>query len=133
MADAVYAACLCTGLVLWGLGLLWYILGMTIFLRHALVTDKTYLLPSKFTLALYATTFPIGVLATGAYIIAQELNSEAMRVIGAFLALQVTFSWVWVFVGNVNGIRMGSVWKAPELAGAVAEKRGARVSDVEKQ
>ena len=143
MADAAYATCLLSGLVLWGLGLVWYILGMSILLRHSLYTDRSYFSLRKFNLGWYATTFPIGVLATGAYIIAQELDSEAMRVIGAALAVQVVVSWVWVVLGHVRGVWQGKMvvgWEAPELAGAQAERRvwrrsGCRdaVSDLEKQ
>ena len=126
VADAVYAGCLITGLILWGLGLVWYILGFYVFLRHSLSIDRAYLSPRKFTLGLYATTFPIGVFATAAYIIAQELDSTAMRVIGCFLALQVTASWAYVAVCNVGAVLRGSVWAAPELAGVQVERRWTR-------
>lgn len=135
IADAIYAGCLITGLILWGLGLVWYLIGMHIFLRHCLSVDRAYMRPKQFTLGLYALTFPIGVFATGATIIAQELDSEAMRVIASILAVQVILSWVYVGGCNVGAAIRGTCWSAPELAGETAETRWTRrdAEDVERQ
>lgn len=124
VADAIYAGCVITGLILWGLGLCWYIIGFGIFLRHLRI-DKTYIHPNKFTLGLWALTFPIGVFATAANILAVEFDSPAFRGIGAFLSAQVVLNWLYVAGCTAWGVMRGSVFVAPELAvcGGKAHKR----------
>ena len=67
MADAVYAVCLVTGLILWDLSLVRYPLDFYVFNRHCTAVDQSYMPPNNFTLGLYALTFPIGVSATGVH------------------------------------------------------------------
>jgi tellurite resistance protein TehA-like permease len=59
IADAMYAGGLVAGLVLWGLGLVWYTLAMLLFL-DGWRKDWTLLGPGKFLVGLWGLTFPIG-------------------------------------------------------------------------
>lgn len=114
VADAVYAGGLITGLVLWGLGLCWYLLAVAMIAKH-LVTNRDFFHHSKFSVGLWALTFPIGVFATATNILAVELDSSAFRVIGAILSVQVTLNWVYVALLTIYKISNGTIFVAPEL------------------
>lgn len=130
IADAIYAVCLITGLVLWGLALAWYTLGVAMFL-DGLRKDKQILSVGKFGVGLWALTFPIGVWATSTIVIAQELNSPAFKVIAAFISTQVIVHWLYVATFTVWKLLRGELFNAPELAGVEVHKRWERVRDVE--
>jgi tellurite resistance protein TehA-like permease len=114
VADAVYAGGLVTGMVLWGLGLCWYILASAMILDH-LRKDHTFFHHSKFSVGLWALTFPLGVFATATNILATELDSPAFKVIGAFLSVQVMLHWIYVSVMTLYKVWNGTVFVAPEL------------------
>lgn len=59
IADAMYAGGLVVGLVLWGLALLWYTIGVALFL-DSWRRDWSLLGPNKFAVGLWALTFPLG-------------------------------------------------------------------------
>jgi tellurite resistance protein TehA-like permease len=59
VADAVYAGGMVTGMVLWGLGLCWYILAFAMVLDHVL-KNRDFFFLSKFSVGFWAITFPIG-------------------------------------------------------------------------
>lgn len=59
IADGIYAGCLCTALVLWGLALCFYTLAFAQAL-YALRKNWIWLGPDKFHVGLWGITFPIG-------------------------------------------------------------------------
>lgn len=59
IADGIYAGCLITGLIMWGLALMWYTLGAFMFI-DGVRKDWRLLAPGKFSVGLWALTFPIG-------------------------------------------------------------------------
>lgn len=115
IADAVYAGGLITGLILWGLGLCWYLLAFAMIIDH-FRKNRDFFHHSRFSVGLWALTFPLGVFATATTILATELDSPAFRVIGAFLSVQVTLHWVYVSVLTVYKVANGTIFVAPELA-----------------
>lgn len=137
IADAIYAGGLITGLILWGLGLCWYLLAHAVILRHVLQRpNRNFFSHSRFSVGLWALTFPIGVFATATNIVAVELDSSAFRVIGAFLSVQVALNWVYVSVFTLYKVGNGSIFVAPEVAamgGKVPRRFGGDGRDVEKQ
>ncbi|RSH80812.1 transporter [Saitozyma podzolica] len=93
VADAVYAGGMVTGMVLWGLGLCWYILAFAMVLDHVL-KNRDFFFLSKFSVGFWAITFPIGVFATATTTLASELHSPAFKVIGTILSVQVALHWL---------------------------------------
>lgn len=131
IADAIYAVCLITGLVLWGLALAWYLLGVAMF-AEGVKRDASILGIGNFTVGLWALTFPIGVWATATIVLAKELDSPAFKVIAAFISAQVILHWVYVGVMTVWKVVRGDLFNAPELAGVDVVKRWGRVAqDIE--
>lgn len=59
IADAMYAGGIVAGLILWGLALLWYTLGIALFL-DGWRKDWSLLGTGKFTVGYWSLTFPIG-------------------------------------------------------------------------
>ncbi|ORX36056.1 voltage-dependent anion channel [Kockovaella imperatae] len=114
IADAIYAGGIVTGLVLWGLGLVWYTLGMAITLDHGL-RNLGFFKPKSFTISWTSYTFPIGVWATATTTLAQELDSPAFRVIGTVVSLQVVFQWLYVFLMTCYKAWNGTIYNAVEL------------------
>ena len=138
VADAIYAGGLITGLVLWGLGLCWYILAFAMMTNHVIQKpNRNFFHHSKFSVGLWALTFPIGVFATSTTILASELDSPAFRVIGAFLSAQVTLHWIYVMILTVYKVGNGTIFVAPEVVkygGQVPKRFGPGIDeDVEKQ
>lgn len=115
IADAVYAGGIVTGMILWGLGLCWYLLAFGLIFDH-LRKDRDFFHHSKFSVGLWALTFPLGVFATSTTILASELDSPAFRVIGAFLSVQVTLHWLYVSILTMYKVWNGTLFMAPELA-----------------
>jgi tellurite resistance protein TehA-like permease len=115
IADAVYAGGLVTGMVLWGLGLCWYLLAFGMIIDH-LRSHRDFFHHSKFSVGLWALTFPLGVFATSTTILASELDSPTFKVIGAFLSVQVTAHWIYVSCLTLYKCWNGTVFVAPELA-----------------
>jgi len=117
IADAIYAGGLVTGLILWGLGLCWYTLAFAMTINHVIKKEnRTFFHPAKFSVGLWALTFPIGVFATATNILATELESPAFRVIGAFLSAQVALHWLYVAAFTALKAANGSIFAAPEVA-----------------
>ncbi|TXT13237.1 hypothetical protein VHUM_00604 [Vanrija humicola] len=116
IADAMYAGCLVTGLVLWGLALLWYTIAVALFVDQWR-KDWRLLGMGKFSVGLWALTFPIGVFATSTIALAAELRSTAFRVIAAFLSAQVILHFLYVGVGTLWSFGKGTLYNAPEVAG----------------
>ena len=114
VADAVYATGLVSGLFLWGLGLVWYVLATLITMDHA--SRNTYFHHSNFTMGWTAYTFPIGVWATATDQLAKELDSPALKVIATFISLQVVLQWAYVFVMAVCKAPGRRIFSAPELS-----------------
>jgi tellurite resistance protein TehA-like permease len=137
VADAIYAGGLITGLVLWGLGLCWYLLAHAVIIDHVLQRpNRNFFAPSRFSVGLWAFTFPIGVFATATNILAVELDSPAFRVIGAFLSVQVVVHWLYVSALTLYKVGDGSIFVAPEVAameGKVSRRFGRQREDLEKQ
>jgi tellurite resistance protein TehA-like permease len=115
VADAVYAAGLVSGLLLWGLGLVWYALAMTITIDHAF-RNRSYFSYTTFSIGWTAYTFPIGVWATASTQLAKELDSPAFKVIGTVVSLQVVLQWGYVFVMACWKGWHGAIFVAPELS-----------------
>jgi tellurite resistance protein TehA-like permease len=128
IADGMYAACLLAGLVLWGLALAWYVLAVAMF-AEGVRRDPALLSVGKFTVGLWALTFPIGVWATASIVLAAELDSPAMRVIAAFISAQVILHWAFVAAMTVWKMVRGELFSAPELEGRDVPMRWER--DVE--
>lgn len=116
LASAMYAGGLVTGFILFGLALAWYTIGMALF-WDGVRRDVRLLGLGNFTVSLWALTFPIGVFATSAIALADQLHSTAFRVIGAFLATQVILHWVYVSVFTLWKVIQGTIFVAPELRG----------------
>ena len=114
VADAVYAGGIVTGLVLWGLGLVWYTLAMVMTLDHGF-RNIIYFAPKSFSIGWTAYTFPIGVWATATTTLATELDSPAFKVLGTIVSLQVVFQWLYVFLMTCWKGWQGSIFVAPEL------------------
>jgi tellurite resistance protein TehA-like permease len=114
LADGVYAAGLIMGLILWGLGLVWYTLGMTITLHH-IARNRVYLSHKSFSVGWTGYTFPIGVWATATTTLATELDSPAFKVLGTIVSLQVVFHWMYVFSMGCWKASTGALFVAPEL------------------
>ncbi|WWD09546.1 hypothetical protein V865_007673 [Kwoniella europaea PYCC6329] len=115
MAQATYAGGLVTGLILWGLGLCWYLLATAIFIDHIWNVDRSYLRHRSFNVSFTALTFPIGVWASASNALATELDSEVFRVIGAVVSTQVCFNWLYVMTMTIYKAFDGSIFNAPEL------------------
>jgi tellurite resistance protein TehA-like permease len=115
IADAIYAGGLITGLILWGLGLMWYILASAFFFEHC-IRNRSYIGAKSFSIAFTALTFPIGVFATATSELAAELDSSAFKVIGAFISVQVVLNWLYVFLMTCWKAFDGTVFVAPEVA-----------------
>lgn len=131
IADGIYASCLLTGLILWGLALAWYILAVAMF-AEGVRRDPALLGVGKFTVGLWALTFPIGVWATASITLARELDSPALRVIAAFVSAQVILHWCYVGSMTVCKMVKGGLFAAPELEGKDVLKRWERVGqDIE--
>jgi tellurite resistance protein TehA-like permease len=116
IADAIYAGGLITGLILWGLGLMWYILGSAFFFEHC-IRNRSYVGLKSFSIGFTALTFPIGVFATATTELAAEFDSPAFKVIAAVISVQVVFNWLYVFLMTCWKTVDGSVFVAPEVAG----------------
>ena len=115
VADAVYASCLVTGIILWGLGLVWYTLAMAMTLDHGF-RNTVYFSPKSFSIGWTAYTFPIGVWATATTQLASELDSPAFKVLGTIVSIQVALQWFYVFVMTCWKVCEGTIFVAPELA-----------------
>lgn len=114
LADSIYAGGLVFSLILWGLGLVWYIIAFSICLDYDL-SHRTFFSRSSFALNYWGLTFPIGVFATGATELASQLDSGILRVIGTILSLQVVLHCAWVSWMTVWKVWDGSVFAAPEV------------------
>lgn len=114
IADAIYGVGLVLGLILWGLGFCWYILAMSITIDHA-IRNTVYLSPDSFSIGWLAYTFPIGVWATATGVLANDLNSSALRVITAFLSVQVVLQWFYCGAMIAAKLWRGTLFTAPEL------------------
>ena len=117
VADAIYAGGLITGLILWGLGFMWYTLATVFFVEHC-IRNPSYVCGVKsFSIAFTALTFPIGVWATATTELARELDSPAFKVIGTIVSIQVAINWLSVFLLTCWKAIDGTVFVAPEVAG----------------
>lgn len=117
IADAIYAGGIVTSLIIWGLGLVWYILAIIIsFGFHFNKTNRTFFSRPQFSLNYWSLTFPIGVFAMGATELAAQLDSDILKVIGTILSLQVVLSWAWVSYMTVVKAWEGSLFVSPEVA-----------------
>jgi len=114
-ADVAWGFGILVGLILWGLGLCWYILGHAVILDHLYRKDSLFLSRAKFSVGMWALTFPLGVFTTASYQLAIDLHSEAFRVIGAFQAVQVTVYWLYVFALTTYKFCDRSLFVAPEV------------------
>ncbi|BEJ11401.1 hypothetical protein CspHIS471_0108230 [Cutaneotrichosporon sp. HIS471] len=131
IADGIYASCLLTGLILWGLALAWYVLAVAMFVE-GVRRDPALLSVGKFTVGLWALTFPIGVWASASIVLAAELDSPAMRVIAAFISAQVILHWFYVGTMTLWKMVRGELFNAPELEGMDVLKRWEQVArDIE--
>ncbi|GMK54788.1 hypothetical protein CspeluHIS016_0113740 [Cutaneotrichosporon spelunceum] len=133
IADGIYAFCLLTGLVLWGLALAWYVLAIAMF-AEGVRRDPAILGVGRFSVGLWALTFPIGVWASASIVLAAEMNSPAMRVIAAFVSAQVILHWCYVATMTVWKIVRGELFNAPELEGTDVLRRwerGTEAKDME--
>nr|XP_018999574.1 uncharacterized protein I203_07769 [Kwoniella mangroviensis CBS 8507]OCF63035.1 hypothetical protein I203_07769 [Kwoniella mangroviensis CBS 8507] len=115
MAQATYAGGFVTGLILWGLGLCWYLLATALVIDHIWNVDRSYLRHRSFNVSFTALTFPIGVWASASNALATELDSEVFRVIGAVVSTQVCFIWLYVMPMTIYKAFEGSVFNATEL------------------
>jgi tellurite resistance protein TehA-like permease len=116
IADAIYAGGLVTGLIFWGLALLWYILASVFFIEHC-IRNRSYLGVKSFAISFTALTFPIGVWATATTELAAELDSPALKVIGTVVSIQVFLNWLYVFLMTCWKAIDGTVFVAPEVSG----------------
>ena len=116
MADAIYAGGLVTGLIFWGLGLMWYVLASAFFIEYC-IRNRSYVGIKSFSIGFTALTFPIGVWATATTELAAELDSPAFKIIGTVVSIQVVFNWLYVFIMTCWKAIDGSVFVAPEVAG----------------
>ncbi|WVF72797.1 hypothetical protein IAT40_007615 [Kwoniella sp. CBS 6097] len=114
MADSIYAGCLLCALILWGLGLVFYVLAMMVTLDHGLGHSE-YWSPKNLSIGWLAYTFPIGVWATATTLLSQELDSPALRVTATIISLQVILSWMYIFSMIIYKAWDGSIFVAPEL------------------
>jgi tellurite resistance protein TehA-like permease len=114
VADGIYASCLVSGLFLWGLGLVWYILAMTITITH-ICRNRVYMSRASFSISWTAYTFPIGVWATASTQLATELDSTAFKVIATVISIQVVLQWAYVFIMFIWKAWNGTIFIAPEL------------------
>lgn len=114
VADGVYASCLISGLILWGLGLVWYTLAMVITINH-IIRNKVYMSHKSFSISWTAYTFPIGVWATASTQLAKEFDSPAFRVIATVVSVQVVLQWAYVFFMAIWKASNGTIFVAPEL------------------
>ncbi|KAK4686977.1 hypothetical protein P7C73_g3143, partial [Tremellales sp. Uapishka_1] len=116
IADAIYAGGLIMALILWGLGLCWYIIAWAVIFDHVAQKDNRSFFGKKhFSVGYTAFTFPIGVFGTASVLLGSELDSAAFRVIGALIAVQVTFLWLYVFAMCCWKTLDGSLFVAAEL------------------
>lgn len=115
IASAMYAGSLIVALVLWGLAMAWYTLGMALF-ADGVRRDPKLLGLSNFSVSLWALTFPIGTFGTSSIILGTELQSTPLKVVGAFLAAQVILHCLYVSVFTAWKVVQGTM-VAPELSG----------------
>jgi tellurite resistance protein TehA-like permease len=116
IADAIYAGGLVTGLIFWGLGLMWYVLASAFFIEHC-VRNRSYVGAKSFSIGFTALTFPIGVWATATTELAAELDSPAFKIIGTVVSIQVVLNWLYVFLMTCWKAFDGTIFVAPEVAG----------------
>ncbi|OCF39973.1 hypothetical protein I317_06227 [Kwoniella heveanensis CBS 569] len=114
IADAIYAGCLVIALILWGLGMVLYILAMMITIDHGL-RSTSYWSPDNLSIGWLAYTFPIGVWATATTILSQTLDSPALKVIATMISLQVILSWMYIFWMLLYKMWHGTIFIVPEL------------------
>lgn len=116
IGDGVYAVCLVTSLIIWGLGLVWYILAHILIIEQT-VRDRTFFGTQNFSVGFTAITFPVGVWASASIILATELDSMAFKIIGTVVSLQVVFNWMYVMGMTVWKAWKGTFWVDPALNG----------------
>lgn len=110
MATAIYGASMISALWLWGLGLVWLVLAVAIFL------DLAYVASVEFSISWWGFTFPLGVFAAAATQFAQEFDSGAWRIIATVLSLCVLLLWLGVSVMTIMRAASGKMFHSPCLA-----------------
>ncbi|CAO1619964.1 unnamed protein product [Sympodiomycopsis kandeliae] len=110
MATSIYSISLVGAFLVWGMGLVWLTLAIMIIIDLWVVSDL------KFNLGWWGFTFPIGVFATAAIQMGNELNSTAFKVIGTILAVVVLLLWLVVGSLTIKQAIKGQIFFSPCLA-----------------
>lgn len=119
MATSIYAVSVIAALLLWGLGLVWLVLAVSLFI------DLWWVSELKFNLGWWGLTFPLGVFASAALQLGLELDSGAFRIIGTILSLIVVLLWLAVSAMTLAKVCKGELFHSPCLAehmGSLNEK-----------
>ena len=99
-----YSLGLLGALILWGFAIMWFGL--------ALITVY-YTKKFEFNLGWWASTFPVGLLASVSIKMGEKLPSRFFRVFGAIVAFGVIMLWIMVSVMTIRGIISGRLFELP--------------------
>lgn len=110
MATSIYAVSTLGAFLLWGLGLVWLLLAVMILIDLYLVSEL------KFNLGWWGFTFPLGVFATAANQLGQELDSGAFKIIGTVISTLVILLWLLVSLLTLKQALKGEIFFSPCLA-----------------
>ncbi|MBE7217929.1 MAG: TDT family transporter [Caulobacteraceae bacterium] len=104
------------GLLLWGYGVWWLLLGVLVTLRHLREGFP-------FNLGWWAYTFPIGVYSVATLRLAGVLHAPFFAWVGACLVAGLAVMWLVVGARTVAGAWSGKLFVAPCLATEAARER----------
>ena len=109
MAMIVYSGTIPVALCIWGLGLVWLCISLS------LLIDVWIVSRIPFSLGWWGLTFPLGTFSAAAGLFAKEFNSEAFRVIGTALAIIEILIWVLLVSLTAYRVVVGRIVVAPSL------------------
>lgn len=109
MALAIYAITIPFCLAMWGFGLVW------LFISLSLLADMWLVSPLPFNLGWWGITFPLGTFCTSTAQLANEYNSEAFRVIGTVLSVAEILIWFVLTIITFYRALRGDIFLAPGL------------------
>lgn len=110
MALAIYGGTIPVALCIWGFGLVWLVIAISLLVDLLLVSKL------QFNLGWWGFTFPLGTFCTATLQLAKEFDSGGFRVLGA--ALSVAEILLWFAIGSMTAYRAvrGEIFFSPCLA-----------------
>lgn len=111
MAASIYAVSIVAALLLWGLGLVWLTLAISVLFDLWLVSDEV-----RFNLGFWGFTFPLGVYASATSQLGKELDSGAFRILGTVFSCLVVLLWIFIASMTLVQALKGKIFFSPCLA-----------------